>query len=242
MKVSLKDGSNDKHRIFGKRIFPCVWMLSLFLLLSGCQKQTGEKQTEETQAEDVISETDPMYDDTKCILISEETTELTFDEVVEQKQKRFHESENQIAARLSEKENQIRRELDEQGKNGQDAVIQYFFTNGTFAYSGNEDYQIGLSALIAAVEVPNEEKYIHSVDEVYSTLVSGKHHAVWNEAASAGTISIYQDTVRLAAAGFFDIYEDHSFDEPGFSLCESEPNVTLTSETLNPVLVFELPK
>lgn len=233
MKALLKHCFNYKYRILCKIIIRCVLMLSLFLLITACQKQTG----------DIAFETDITYsDDSKCILISEASKELTFDEVVEQKQKILNESENQIVDMLLGKENQIRSELDENGKNGQDAIIHYFFVNGTFAYSKNEDYQIALCALIVVVEAPKEKKYIHSVDELYSTFVNGRHNAVWHEAASTSTISIYKDTVRLAAAGFFDIFEKHIFEEAGFALCASEPFITLTSETLHPILLFELAK
>lgn len=223
----------NKLRMICKKIIPCFFVLLLCIPVTACQKQ----------ADSITVETDTTYSDNmKCILISEETKELTFDEVVKQKQKLLNESEDQIKNMLSEKENLIRSELNENGRNGQDAGIHYYFINGTFAYPQNEDYQIRLSAYITAVETPDEEEWIYSADEFYSTLVKGKHHAVWNEGAVVSTISVYKDTVRLAASGFFDIYENHMFEEPGFSLCTSEPVVALTSETLNPVLLFELPK
>lgn len=224
---------NDKLSIIRKKIIPCVLVLLLCISVTACQKQAGS----------ITVETDTAYSDNmKCILISEETKELTFDDVVKQKQKLLNKSEDQIKNMLSEKENLIRRELNENGKSGQDAVIHYYFINGTFAYPQNEDYQVSLSAFITAAETPDEKEWIHSADECYSTLAKGNHHAVWNEGAAVSTISVYKDTVRLAASGFFDIYENHMFEEPGFSLCKSEPVITLTSETLNPVLVFELPK
>lgn len=223
----------DKCRMICKAIVPCVLVTLLCIPVTSCQKQADNR----------TAETDVTHSETvKGILISEETKELTFDEVVKQKQKILNESEEQIRNMLSEKENLIRSELNEDGKSGQDAAIHYYFINGTFAYSQNEDYQVSLSAFITAIETPDEKEWIHSADEFYSTLAKGKHHAVWNEGAAVSTISVYKDTVRLAASGFFDIYENHMFEEPGFSLSKSEPVITLTSETLNSVLVFELPK
>lgn len=170
--------------------------------MSASEKEPAASESEDISDTKEIETEITDYDDRNCILISEESKELTFDEVVEQKKKVLNKSEDQIVDMLLEKENQIRSELDEKDKNGQDAVIHYFFTNGTFAYAENEDYQISLSAFITAVEAPDEKEYIHSVDELCSTLVNGKHHAVWYEKASVSTISIYKDTVRLAAAGF----------------------------------------
>ncbi|MFR5631503.1 MAG: hypothetical protein ACLUFH_00710 [Monoglobales bacterium] len=225
--------ANYKKGTVCKKIITCILIVTLLLPITACQKQAVDK-TFETETIN--------YNDMKCILISEASKELTFDEVVEQKQKVLNEPDNQIVDILLGKENQIRSELDENGKNGQDAIIHYYLSNGTFAYSGNEDYRINLYAVITVVEVPNEKNYIDSVSELYSTVVEGKHNAVWHAAASSSTISIYKDSVRLAVSGFFDIFEDYNFEEPGFSLCAREPAITLTSETLNPVLIFELPK
>lgn len=233
MKDLSKNCLNDRSRIIQKIIVLCACVLLLCIPITACQKQTDNITLE--------ADTTPS-DNMKCILISEETKELTFDEFVKQKHKILNESEEQMRNMLLEKENLIRSELNEKGKNGQDANIHRYFMNGTFAYSQNEDYQISLSAFITTIETLDEKEWIHSVDEFYSTLVKGKHNTVWNEAASASTISVYKDTVRLAVSGFFDIHENYIFDEPGFSLCESEPIITLTSETLHPVLLFKLPK
>lgn len=109
---------NDKLSIIRKKIIPCVLVLLLCISVTACQKQAGS----------ITVETDTAYSDNmKCILISEETKELTFDDVVKQKQKLLNKSEDQIKNMLSEKENLIRSELNENGKSGQDAVIHYYF-------------------------------------------------------------------------------------------------------------------